>query len=400
MTLRSMGKSDSALKRGMTLVELLIVISITVLIAAVVLPTVKTLLKDRKGNQAALQLRAFIQAAQARAIGRNREVAVVLERNTKYGDNYINRNAVIRLSLAEVLPPYRGDLENSTVALSACPTAPYNTGNINQATINLGLNATARHFVNIGDRIAFDDHPERFEIVDFSPKDASGKVPVGTPLVNVIFWNQPYNYAYAGTSRQSTSPRGPIVNLIPGDHKFRIYSRPRRLFSKPLDMPKGLASTSQSAVWDKRDTASHRTRSTLPVHSRLSISNRFTCFSIRAALCPLSMATPPLLPTWNATFPPVRFISWWAKSNRSLRSVPTQTLQVPSLRTTLIHRTFPTSVPTGSRSRRTAGRSHCLPIWIQVRCPIRAPFLRCCFTVVACRPSVPRQLLDRGEVLK
>ncbi len=239
MTLRSMGKSDSAPKRGMTLVELLIVISITVLIAAVVLPTVKTLLKDRKGNQAALQLRAFIQAAQARAIGRNREVAVVLERNTKYGDNYTNRNAVIRLSLAEVLPPYRGDLENSTVALSACPTAPYNTGNINQATINLGLNATARHFVNIGDRIAFDDHPERFEIVDFSPKDASGKVPVGTPMVNVIFWNQPYNYAYAGTSRQSTSPRGPIVNLIPGDHKFRIYSRPRRLFSKPLDMPKG-----------------------------------------------------------------------------------------------------------------------------------------------------------------
>ncbi|MFN9562738.1 MAG: Tfp pilus assembly protein FimT/FimU, partial [Pirellulaceae bacterium] len=48
-------------RRGVTLVELLIVIGITSLIAAVALPSVKTLLKDRKTNQAAIQVRGFIE---------------------------------------------------------------------------------------------------------------------------------------------------------------------------------------------------------------------------------------------------------------------------------------------------------------------------------------------------
>jgi prepilin-type N-terminal cleavage/methylation domain-containing protein len=217
-------------RRGMTLVELLIVISIFVILAAVLLPTMKNLLKDRKGNQAAIQVRSFLVAAQARAIGRGREVAVVLERNTKYGDSDINRNAVTRLSLAEVLPPYRGDLENSTVALGSSTVVPYNTGHVNLAVFDLSQNPTASYFLNVGDRIAFDDRPERYEIVNVA---TSGTV------ASVTFWNQPYNYSYVGTNRQSTSPRSAVVPLIAGAHKFRIYSRPRRMFSKPLDLPKG-----------------------------------------------------------------------------------------------------------------------------------------------------------------
>ena len=65
---------------GMTLIELLVTLSIVVAIAAIVLPSVKTLLLDRRSTQAATLVRNFIESAQARAIGSNNYVSVVLER--------------------------------------------------------------------------------------------------------------------------------------------------------------------------------------------------------------------------------------------------------------------------------------------------------------------------------
>lgn len=67
-------------KRGFTLVELLVVLGIALLLAAMILPTVKNLLTDRKSSQAAIMIKNYLDAARARAIGKNRSVAVVLER--------------------------------------------------------------------------------------------------------------------------------------------------------------------------------------------------------------------------------------------------------------------------------------------------------------------------------
>ena len=110
---------------GLTLVELLVVVGVVSVLAAVVLPSVKTVLTDRKSSQAAIVVRNFIEAARARAIGKNRAVAVVFERlssratvgtNGTYisetatpgpldplnpSTNFVPYNACIRLSLAE-----------------------------------------------------------------------------------------------------------------------------------------------------------------------------------------------------------------------------------------------------------------------------------------------------------
>jgi prepilin-type N-terminal cleavage/methylation domain-containing protein len=113
-------------KRGLTLVELLVVVGVASVIAAVMLPGIKSVLTDRKSSQAAIMVRNYIEAARTRAVGRNRSVAVVFERlSSRAGiapngmfvsetalpgpwdtyptpdTNFIPYNACVRMSLAE-----------------------------------------------------------------------------------------------------------------------------------------------------------------------------------------------------------------------------------------------------------------------------------------------------------
>lgn len=237
--------------KGMTLIELLIVIAIIVLLASVTLPSLKTILKDRKTSSAATQIRAYLESAKARGIAKNRDVAVVIERMPlepleDEASKYIHRNTAVRLSMADVLPPYRGDLNYSVVNLSAAPSsiAGYNPQPppplgqpapwLNEITIDLNANPTARYFLNLGDEIAFDDQSHRFEIVQITPFP----IQASDTSATIVIWNQP-PYNNPPPSRKGTMPIHPVVPLVAGDHRFRIYSKPRRLFSKTLDLPKG-----------------------------------------------------------------------------------------------------------------------------------------------------------------
>lgn len=65
---------------AMTLVELLVVIGVISVLTAIVLPSIKTILTDRKASQSAIVLRNFLEAARARAVATNRNIAVVFER--------------------------------------------------------------------------------------------------------------------------------------------------------------------------------------------------------------------------------------------------------------------------------------------------------------------------------
>jgi prepilin-type N-terminal cleavage/methylation domain-containing protein len=231
-------------RRGVTLVELLIVIGITSLIAAVALPSVKTLLKDRKTNQAAIQVRGFIESAKAMAIAKGREVAVVLDRMSDAGDynaagnNWfsteardLHRNTVLRLSLAEVLPPYTGDLDNSTCILELSD-APSQVGaafpQFNRALININQNPSLVRLIDskLIDKIAFSDRMETFEVlVDDCTYDSS------TGIARIEFIN-------SRTASRAIVNRAPS-RVSAGPHTFRIYCKPRRLYAKPMQLPKG-----------------------------------------------------------------------------------------------------------------------------------------------------------------
>ena len=120
---------------GMTLVELLVTLSIVVAIAAIVLPSVKTLMLDRRSTQAATLVRNFIESAQSRAIGSNNYVSVVLERvssipSDQNEDGFYN--AADMVGAGTVANPYRF---RSGTAIDPIPAGapldtnfvPYNT---------------------------------------------------------------------------------------------------------------------------------------------------------------------------------------------------------------------------------------------------------------------------------
>ncbi len=82
-------------RHGFTLVELLTVLGVVSLLALLVLPSVKTLLTDRKSVNSATLVRNFLEAARARAVGSGLPVAVVFERLSSLpadinGDGLIN----------------------------------------------------------------------------------------------------------------------------------------------------------------------------------------------------------------------------------------------------------------------------------------------------------------------
>ncbi len=84
-------------RRAMTLVELLVVLAIVSALAAMVLPAVKGMIADRKTSQTAIVVKNYLEGARARAIGKNRSVAVVLERLSGRADDS-NLDGIIDMS--------------------------------------------------------------------------------------------------------------------------------------------------------------------------------------------------------------------------------------------------------------------------------------------------------------
>lgn len=122
---------------GLTLVELLVTLAVVLVLASIILPSVKNLLVDRKSTQSATLVRNFIEAARARAIGTNNTVAVVLERGSSIpldrdGDGMITTADAVATGVAS--KPYRfisaTAYDPLTESGGVTPTtnfAPYNT---------------------------------------------------------------------------------------------------------------------------------------------------------------------------------------------------------------------------------------------------------------------------------
>ncbi|MFN7890775.1 MAG: Tfp pilus assembly protein FimT/FimU, partial [Pirellula sp.] len=65
---------------ALTLIELLVTLAVVSSLALLILPSVKSLLLDRKSSQSAIVVKNYLEAARSRAIASGKPVAVVLER--------------------------------------------------------------------------------------------------------------------------------------------------------------------------------------------------------------------------------------------------------------------------------------------------------------------------------
>lgn len=230
-------------RRGVTLTELLVVVSIVVLLAGALVPVVQPVLRGQKVREASRQVSVFLSGAQARAVELGRPVGVWIERAAHDGNTPNLYYTSHRIYLAEQPPPYTGDVMDARVVIEYVPTQP----NIGIATY---LNpATGSHccstlaasvqrgypLVSPGDLIQFNGRGPLFSVIEYPDNNGIRF------FVNV---NDP---AHVQTISQLWNPLSrnlvqtqdmPVSN--PGV-RFQVIRRPNKSSGAPLELPRNTA---------------------------------------------------------------------------------------------------------------------------------------------------------------
>lgn len=181
-------------RRGMTLMELLIVVAVMAILVGMAIPLMRTGLEDRKLREAARQLNTYVALAQAHAAETGRPAGIWLNTLTLPPGNV---SVVGEVFLAETPPPYAGDTTTATAAVSyngsVWTASDPNSGNISS-------------LVHVGDLIKFNYRGPLYTITSVS----------GTAV----------NF--------SGSPSPPT-----GSFPYQIYRQPAKSSSMPLEFPSG-----------------------------------------------------------------------------------------------------------------------------------------------------------------
>ncbi len=275
-------------RRGVTLVELLTVLAVVSLLALLVLPSVKSLLTDRKSTSAATMVRNFLEAAKARAVGSGLPVAVVFERLSSVpadinGDGLINEsdlvpmpnpqpsrlisatatdplpvgapadsnflpyNASIRMSMAEQpLPVTNAMLSVLTPIFARAPvgSAPYVAPpDIRQPTLTASevearnyftidggaTNAVLLSFFTAGNEVSFNKSTTRHLIVETS-----------LDLTNNVLWFTTLSSSGVMSNLEQALPSNEIVAIPPTlISSFTVFPKLRPINGMAVQLPKG-----------------------------------------------------------------------------------------------------------------------------------------------------------------
>ncbi|QDS93403.1 putative major pilin subunit [Roseimaritima multifibrata] len=202
-------------RSGLTLIELLIVIAILSLLAAISLPSIRDIIREQKTSRTASLIQAYINGARARAIGEGRSFGVVIERAST--ESPIGRAYSIRVSQAYVPPPYKG---TGVAAVAAGGTLTV-TDDLVYAAQQQILNGHVNPVIGPGDMVGIGATPRFFPITGISagPIALSSSISVLAPHAAEIV------------------AQFPVGTTLP----FTIIRKPRRSFTAPLELPEGTA---------------------------------------------------------------------------------------------------------------------------------------------------------------
>ncbi|UUO05258.1 prepilin-type N-terminal cleavage/methylation domain-containing protein [Blastopirellula sp. J2-11] len=213
-------------RRGVTLVELLVVVTLLSILLGIAATAARTGARGKKQREAARQVNAFIAGARTRALELGRSVGVEIVNNRPN-----EPQAGLTLFMVETPPPYAGNLTNSTCSISTVPTF----GGVDSQGNNIGGKLTVR-FNSTSDTLLLEnDFLTRGDVVFFGYSnqpyyiDLPGAAASGSRDV-VITWNidQPAPFPWY------TSSMGTITG------PFKIYRQPQRNSVTPLQMPTGV----------------------------------------------------------------------------------------------------------------------------------------------------------------
>ena len=206
-------RSTLSIRRaGMTLVELLVVITILGLLAVTVLPSLATSAESRRTRETTRMVSSFIAKAQGRAIGRQEWSGLKLAA--------VNASSVaaIDLFLADVPEAYRGDTTSAALTISGTPSSTMATA-VPASAGDISFSGSVG--IQPGDSIRFDGRGTPYEISSAS----------STSIIFKLRGNSAVAKEDVGQSAHNTP--WPALNV---PHTFEIYRQPQ-----PSGLPLTLA---------------------------------------------------------------------------------------------------------------------------------------------------------------
>lgn len=208
----------AATRRGVTLLELLIVMTIMLMVTAAAIPVMMPAMQNRRMREASRLTSSFISGARARAIETGRPAGVMFER-------FNGLPMAMQLSYVEVPPPYSGDTLNSTVIMEpAPPSAPVRiTGFTAGDSSWLGL-------VRFGDQIRLNFKGPLYTLRSVAPGVPD---PAAGRAVTAPTSGSPWHLA------DSTGAAPPLPVAYSAGVAFQIIRQPVRSSATPLQLPEG-----------------------------------------------------------------------------------------------------------------------------------------------------------------
>lgn len=228
-------KSSPRWRRGVTLLELMIVVSIIILVTVIALPTIGPLLKGREIREASRTFSAFLTQAQTRAIELGRPVGVAIVRSETAPD------AGIQLYLCETPPPISGtfDFDRAVIeyadgeGLVMWGFRPFRSRTIAQAHYREGM-------YKPGDRMRLGYRGVQYEIALRNSAESDRAFDEnGYLTLDSLPWRlaPPTNGDHPSLPSMSLDVDGRYTADMP----FVIYRQPVRTAEEPITLPPGTA---------------------------------------------------------------------------------------------------------------------------------------------------------------
>lgn len=235
------------LRRGVTLLELLVVVTIMLILLAVIVPRLRPMLEQRRIREASRAVSGFFYAARNRAMELGRPVGVAIERLKTQPE------AAVTLRMVEEPPPYAGDTLGARAMVRRVGTTLRFQVRLSTAEVAGMLTQTLP--VSIGDTMTFEAQGVRYRIRgldqngDGQPDpDPDGVVgdpnfPVAsTPFVVLLVeLAEVADTPWPVTPNPAAPfpPENPAAGIGSRPVSFQVYRRPQPTAAAPLRLPTG-----------------------------------------------------------------------------------------------------------------------------------------------------------------
>ena len=221
-------QSRAARRRGVTLIELMIVITIMLMVTAAAIPIMMPAVQNRQMRESTRILSSYISSARSRAIENGRPVGVMFER-------FNGQPFSMVVSSVEVPPPYGGDTTNSKVQVSNFDSLGF-IGPIDALGTPGTPDTQWNGLLRWGDQITLNYKSQRYFLVSQTSVQPQLDPKFGMAITAAPWFLVDYLGRAPGTLPLPALPASFATTGAP----FQIFRQPIRSSAPPIQLPEGV----------------------------------------------------------------------------------------------------------------------------------------------------------------